>query len=89
VICKSESGLAMAFRIPLWGQFADETPPEWLVQLMQSGTITLNNLGGLTYQGRSCLPGDLVVLDETGRIDFCTASEFDNHYTLLDDRHAA
>lgn len=90
MICASANGLADAFRVPLWGRRADETPPSWLITLMQAGTVAINpTTGGLTYRDESCQAGDYILLHEDGHIEFCTASEFMNTFTLLDDRLAA
>ena len=89
MIYTSARGLASAFVIPRWGEAAEQDLPDWLVTLMSREVITLNTFGGLSYQGQAALPGDAVVLHESGRIEFCTASEFSHTYTLLEDRHAA
>jgi hypothetical protein len=73
--------LVQAFKLPLWGQIADETPPKWLVERLQSGEFVMNSLGGVTIVNRwghqQCAAGDVVLLTEQGAIEFATAEEFE------------
>jgi hypothetical protein len=70
--------LVQAFKLPLWGQVADEVPPAWLVRRLQSGELAINRLGGLTMKGvQSCAAGDFVLLNEDDQIQFATPDEFE------------
>ncbi|BAR61967.1 hypothetical protein ACFLEY_22570 [Bradyrhizobium sp. YCK136] len=72
--------LVQAFKLPLWGQFAEEVPPAWLVKRLQSGELTMNSLGGITMANRwghqQCAAGDVVLLTEHDTIEFSTPEEF-------------
>jgi hypothetical protein len=71
---------AYAWKIPAYGTQADEPPPPWLVKLMQSGTVTINALGGLSLRhvtgSSSCNPGDYIVYDDREQVAFYDADEF-------------
>lgn len=73
--------LVQAFKLPLWGQVADEVPPAWLVRRLQSGELSINRLGGLTmniqWGVQSCAAGDFVLLTEDDQIQFATPDEFE------------
>ncbi|SHH06064.1 hypothetical protein [Bradyrhizobium erythrophlei] len=66
--------LVQAFQLPLWGQSADEIPPQWLVRRLQSGDLEVNRLGGLTmatpFGVQSCAAGDIVLLTDDDTIQF-------------------
>jgi hypothetical protein len=66
--------LVQAFQLPLWGQRADEIPPQWLVRRLQSGDLEINSLGGLTMSApwgvQSCAAGDIVLLTDDDTIQF-------------------
>lgn len=72
--------LVQAFKLPLWGQVADETPPQWLVRRIQSGELVLNHLGGFTMSTpwgvQSCAAGDIVLLTDEDKIQFVKPDEF-------------
>ncbi|WP_439357793.1 hypothetical protein [Bradyrhizobium sp. DASA03007] len=71
---RRKNTLAEAFRLPLWGQIAEDTPPHWLVSRMQAGELEINRLGGLTMQTPfgvlQCAAGDLVLLFADNSIGF-------------------
>ena len=67
--------LVQAFKLPLWGQVADEVLPQWLVRRLQSGELTVNSLGGLTMGAMSCAAGDLVILTADDKIEFAAPDE--------------
>jgi hypothetical protein len=73
--------LVQAFKLPLWGQVADEIPPAWLVRRLQSGELTINRLGGVTMNTQwgvqSCAAGDILLLTEDDQIQFVTPDEFE------------
>jgi hypothetical protein len=77
-------GLVLAFKIPLWGQVADETPPNWLVERLQSGEIEINRLGGLTvntpFGVQQCAAGDVVVLFADNSIGFEKPEKFERDF---------
>lgn len=72
--------LVQAFRMPLWGQVADEIPPQWLVRRLQAGELVVNGLGGLTMRNdwgsQACAAGDVVILTEDDTIQFAKPEEF-------------
>jgi len=72
--------LVQAFKLPLWGQVADEVPPKWLVQRLASGDLVVNSLGGVTIRNnwgsQSCAAGDIVLLTDQDTIQFATPDEF-------------
>jgi hypothetical protein len=76
--------LAEAFRIPLWGQIADDTPPHWLVARMQAGELEINRLGGFTLRTpfgvQECAAGDLVVLFADNSIGFEKPETFEQAF---------
>jgi hypothetical protein len=61
-----------SWTLPLLGGVADEPLPGWLVQLMQSGRLTVNRLGGFTDEitGQQCFAGDTVFLGDGGTVFF-------------------
>ncbi|WP_315740119.1 MULTISPECIES: hypothetical protein [unclassified Bradyrhizobium] len=73
--------LVQAFKLPLWGQAAEEVAPQWLVSRLQSGELKVNSLGGLTMSSawgvQSCAAGDVVLLTEDDTIQFAKPEEFD------------
>lgn len=73
--------LVQAFKLPLWGSVAEEAPPQWLVQRLQSGDLVINGLGGVTMTNRwghqQCSAGDVVLLTEHDTIEFVAAEEFE------------
>ena len=72
--------LVQAFKLPLWGQPADETPPKWFVSRLQSGDFVINTLGGVTMANRwghqQCAAGDIILLTDRDTIEFATPEEF-------------
>ena len=76
--------LVQAFRLPLWGQAADEAPPHWLVSRLQTGEIEINRLGGLTMNTafgiQQCAAGDIVVLFADGAIGFERPEKFESDF---------
>jgi hypothetical protein len=76
--------LVEAFRLPLWGQIADETPPKWLVSRIQSGELEMNRLGGLTmatpWGVQSCAAGDFVVHFADNSIGFEKPETFERDF---------
>jgi hypothetical protein len=76
--------LVQAFRLPLWGQIADETPPNWLVSRMQTGEIEINRLGGITMHTpwgvQQCAAGDMVVLFADNSIGFEKPEKFEQDF---------
>ena len=89
-----KSTLAQAWRVPDLGSPADEPAPRWLIAALQSERITINgSLGGLSlyesHRTLTALPGDYVVYNDDDTIEFCTATEFTQKFTLLDVSHAA
>ena len=86
--------IVQAFRLPFWGNSADETPPNWLVSRIQSGDLVINSLGGFTMVNRwghqKCSAGDVVVLTKEGAIEFATPEEFEEFEPLSNELlHAA
>ena len=79
--------LVQAFRLPLWGQPADETPPQWLVSRIQSGELEMNSLGGLTmatpWGVQSCAAGDIVVFFADNSIGFEKPETFERDFDPL------
>ncbi|MGX9944875.1 hypothetical protein ACTG4Q_20640 [Bradyrhizobium denitrificans] len=76
--------LVQAFKIPLWGQVADETPPNWLVSRLQAGEIEINRLGGLTlntpFGVQQCAAGDIVILFADSSIGFEKPETFERDF---------
>jgi hypothetical protein len=76
--------LVQAFRLPLWGHFADETPPQWLVTRIQSGELEMNSLGGLSTSTpcgtQSCVAGDVVVFYADNSIGFEKPETFERDF---------
>jgi hypothetical protein len=76
--------LAEAFRLPLWGQVADEVPPHWLVSRLQTGELEINRLGGLTMQTpfgvQQCAAGDIVLLFADNSIGFEKPEKFEQDF---------
>jgi hypothetical protein len=76
--------LVQAFRIPLWGQVADEVPPQWLVSRMQTGEIETNSLGGFSiptpFGVQSCAAGDIVLLFADNSIGFEKPETFERDF---------
>lgn len=76
--------LAEAFRLPLWGQVAEEVPPHWLVSRMQTGELEINRLGGLTMQTpfgvMQCAAGDIVILFADNSIGFEKPEKFEKDF---------
>ncbi|WP_316207403.1 hypothetical protein [Bradyrhizobium sp. SZCCHNR3118] len=76
--------LVQAFRLPLWGKAADETPPTWLVSRIQSGELEMNSLGGLTmathWGVQSCGAGDVVLHLADGSIAFEKPETFERDF---------
>ena len=79
--------LVQAFRLPLWGQIADETPPHWLISRFQSGEVEINRLGGLTMHTpwgvQQCAAGDMVVLFADNSIGFEKPEKFEQDFELV------
>ena len=79
-----KEAVVQAFKVPLWGQNSEEEIPLWLSQKLGSGEVHLNKAGGLSanyvWGTRGCAPGDFIVLDETGEIDFRAAKDFETQY---------
>jgi len=72
------------WQIPLWGQAAAETPPDWMVQSMQEGRLRVNSRGGMSYDSENrgtlhSIPGDWVIYDGH-EIDFCDRESFIEFY---------
>jgi hypothetical protein len=87
--------LARAFRLPLWGQAADEVPPQWFIRRLQSGEFAINSLGGVTMANQwghqQCAAGDFVLLTDEDAIQFATPEQFVAFEPVSADRllHAA
>ena len=83
----SRTSLAQAFRLPLWGQIADETPPQWLVTRLQTGELEINRLGGFTLRTpwgvQQCAAGDVVVLFQDNSIGFEKPETFETDFELV------
>lgn len=83
----SRTSLAQAFKLPLWGQVADEAPPQWLVTRMQAEELMINRLGGLTMQTpwgvQQCAAGDIVVLFQDNSIGFEKPEVFERDFGLV------
>jgi hypothetical protein len=79
--------IVQAFKLPLWGQIADDTPPQWLIERIQSGELQINNKGGFStlspFGILSCIAGDIVLLHEDGIIEFCKPETF-TQYTVIE-----
>ena len=82
-----KSAQVHAFKVPLWGQKSEEDIPLWLSQRMGSGEVYLNQTGGLSakyvWGTKGCGPGDWIIFDETGNVDFRRAEDFDAQYERL------
>ncbi|TYO65516.1 hypothetical protein FXV83_16425 [Bradyrhizobium hipponense] len=78
------NSLVSAFKIPLWGQVAEETPPNWLVSRLQTGELEINRLGGLTvntpFGVQQSLPGDVVILFADNSIGFEKPEKFERDF---------
>ena len=76
--------LVQAFRVPLWGQVADETPPHWLVSRLQTGEVEINRLGGMTmntpFGVQQCAAGDYIVLFADDSIGFEKPEKFERDF---------
>lgn len=76
--------LAEAFRIPLWGQIAEDTPPHWLVARLQTGELEINRLGGMTlhtpFGVLQCAAGDVVLLFADNSIGFEKPETFEQSF---------
>jgi hypothetical protein len=85
--------LVQAFRLPLWGRTADETPPQWLVTRIQSGELEMNSLGGLTmgtpFGAQSCVAGDIVVFYPDNSIGFEKPETFERDFEPVQDLQQA
>jgi hypothetical protein len=85
--------LVQAFKIPLWGQTADETPPQWLVSRLQSGELEINRLGGLTFHTpfgvQQCAAGDVVVFYADNSIGFEKPETFERDFEPVQDLQQA
>jgi hypothetical protein len=83
----SRTYLAQAFKLPLWGQIADETPPQWLVTRLQTEELAINRLGGLTMHTpwgvQECAAGDVVVLFQDNSIGFEKPETFEADFELV------
>jgi len=83
----SRKSLVQAFRMPLWGQIADETPPQWLVRRLQTGELEMNRLGGLTMQTpwgmQQCAAGDVIVLFQDNSIGFEKPEKFETDFEVV------
>ncbi|MCW2078008.1 UNVERIFIED_ORG: hypothetical protein M2193_000183 [Bradyrhizobium japonicum] len=81
--------LVQAFRLPLWGQVADETPPHWLVTRIQAGELEMNSLGGLTmstpFGVQSCSAGDIVVFYADNSIGFEKPEAFERDFAPVEE----
>lgn len=77
-----------AWKIPMWGQAADETPPDWMVQAMQEGRLRVNSRGGMSYDTgegtQHSIPGDWVIYDGF-EITFCDRESFTEFYDEVKD----
>lgn len=79
--------LAEAFKLPLWGQAADEVPPHWLVSRLQTGELEINRLGGMTMQTPfgtlQCAAGDIVLLYADNSVGFEKPEQFERDFELF------
>ncbi|SDK40805.1 hypothetical protein [Bradyrhizobium ottawaense] len=79
--------LVQAFKLPLWGRAADETPPHWLVSRLQTGDLEINRLGGLTMRTdwgvQQCAAGDVVVLYQDNSIGFEKPEKFEMDFEVV------
>lgn len=84
VIYQHKPTLARAWKVPPWGQTAEEPVPDWLSRRMASAEVRVNATGGLTAQyvwgTRGCGPGDYIILTETDEIEFCASGDFPDRY---------
>jgi len=82
--------LVQAFKMPLWGTAADETPPQWLIRRLQSGEFAINSLGGITMANQwghqQCAAGDFVLLTDDDTIQFATPEQFAKFELISADR---
>jgi len=82
--------LVQAFKLPLWGTAADETPPQWLIRRLQSGEFAINSLGGITMANQwghqQCAAGDFVLLTDDDTIQFATPEQFAKFELISADR---
>lgn len=80
--------LVQHFKMPLWGQAADETPPKWLINRIQSGELQINPHGGFTmatpWGVQSCIAGDIVLLNDEDGIEFCKPENFGDYFEVID-----
>ena len=80
--------VVQAFKLPLLGEIADDVPPKWLIDRLQSGDLDVNRLGGLSLMNRwghqQCAAGDVVLLTDDDGIIFVTADEFAKFQPLSD-----
>ncbi|WP_316196580.1 hypothetical protein [Bradyrhizobium sp. SZCCHNS3053] len=85
--------LVQAFRLPLWGQAADEVPPHWLVSRLLTGEIEINRLGGLTmntnFGVQQCAAGDVVVLFADDSIGFEKPERFESKFEPVEEQQLA
>jgi hypothetical protein len=93
VVYQRRASFVEAWKLPQWGEVAEEVMPPWLVSRMQTGEVFINTCGGMSVQTPfgvlACNPGDHVILTERHTIEFCQASDFSKSYTLIDVRQAA
>ena len=79
--------LVQAFKLPLWGQVADEVPPHWLVSRLQMGELEINRLGGLTMNTpwgvQQCAAGDVIVLFQDNSIGFEKPEKFKTDFEVI------
>lgn len=80
----SRQSLVQAFKLPLWGQIAEDTPPNWLVSRLQTGELEMNSLGGLTMQApwgvQSCAAGDYILFFQDNSIGFEKPEKFEQDF---------
>ncbi|ARQ95349.1 hypothetical protein [Bradyrhizobium phage BDU-MI-1] len=80
----SRQFLVQAFKLPLWGQVAEEIPPQWLVTRLQTGELEMNRLGGLTMQTpwgvQSSAAGDYVLFFQDNSIGFEKPEKFEQDF---------
>lgn len=74
VIDQASQPWLAAWKVPYWGVPADDPMPSWLVRELQSGTIFVNHLGGLSrstlMEDFVCYPGEFAVLMQNNTIEF-------------------
>jgi hypothetical protein len=85
---RKHAALMWAWRIPDAGRAADEVPPPWIVERLQSRDLIVNRFGGLTRQRplstEICFAGDYVILNQFDEIEFCRKELFPDHFEIVD-----